>query len=721
MAEIAQRHKEKLKYIKDCVKEAREYFQDNVERFHICKKFVFESSLSIADRNALEEMQKPTIEFNVLEAYISRLRGEFSKQEPSITVRAINDNVDIPTLKLVENVMRGILFDANNNSFENDVYNDILGGGFSVMKVWTEYESINSFNQVMKIGRVYDPTMCGFDPLARLSHKGDGQFCFEIYPKSRDEFEEEYPDVDTSTLKFTRTFGDFNWSFKNRNKEVILVCDFYLKKRKKKKVYLLADGKSYDQEAYNKLQEAFALQIKQPPAILKEESRLQEYICRYRVIENEVLEYIETDFKYLPLVFVDGNSQLLQDGGNSMRQYTRPYIYHAMGAQRFKNYAGQTWANEIENMVQHKWIIAIEGIPEQYIDAYTNSQQPSTIIYRAYFPGKDGLPIPPPQAVVRPPMPPEIMQAFQVADQTIQTTLGSYDAQQGITDSQLSGVAIVEGATQSNACAMPYIMGFLAGLNQIAQIILDLIPKYYVTPRTIPTVDAQGRRFYIRINDPNQPSLSMAYAGDALEVRVEPGLNFEIQKNKALQVMTGLMSATPSFAQLMDQGGLPILIDNLDIRGADELKLLAEQQMQRQQQQAQQGPPPNPQMMAAQLKGQELQQRAQHDRATLQLKAQELQQKQQQDMINAQLQMKELRQKDAEIMLDAKEQHEDAIVQIMKARSEDHKADAQLALSAAELAHKHADLIHRHAKESIETVHMIHETNKPKEKDNGKR
>jgi len=44
---------------------------------------------------------------------------------------------------------------------------------------------------------------------------------------------------------------------------------------------------------------------------------------------------------------------------------TRPYVYHAKGAQKLKNFAGITLANEMENIVQHKFMIAKEALPKE--------------------------------------------------------------------------------------------------------------------------------------------------------------------------------------------------------------------------------------------------------------------------------------------------------------------------------------------------------------------
>jgi hypothetical protein len=592
---IAQVHQDQLTRIKKNIEKSHEYFQDNVKRFNYFRQFVFQSSLSEADRAALKETKKPILEFNSLEAFISRLRGEFSKQEPSIAVRLLDHSGLDPNLPLIlEGHLRSIFDEANHNGCSYEVYTDILSGGFSAMKIWTEYQHEKSFDQVIKIGRVYDPTLVGFDPLAILPHKGDGRYCFELIPKTKEEFQAEYPDIDLSTLKFSKLEG-FNWSYQNQQEDILLLCDYYVKKKKSKKLVRLSNGHTLLTEEHQKLAQYWQEtgRLDQIPHIVEERTTYLETIQRYRLIESTVLSHEETSYQFLPIVYVDGNSIRLTNNGQA-KQVTRPYVYHALGNQKLKNFAGQCLANELENMVMHKWKVAAESIPEKYLEAYINPQKASVLVYNAFLEGSQGMiPLPPPQEVGRVSAPPEIIQTFTGADSTMQSILGSYDASLGINNNQLSGVAIVEGATLSNAAAMPYVVSFLQSLNQVAQIIVDLIPKYYVTPRTLPITLPDGKRNYALVNQ--QDGIDLKYRSEQLEVCVSAGVNFAIQKSRALQQIIALMQASPLFAQFINTEGLPILLDNLEIRGIDQLKSQTEtfvQQIKAQQQQQMNQPNP---------------------------------------------------------------------------------------------------------------------------------
>jgi hypothetical protein len=416
-------------------------------------------------------------------------------------------------------------------------------------------------------------------------------------------------------------------------------------------------------------------------------------ICRYKIIEDQILDYEETDYKYLPLIFVDGNSVMLRQGdGGEARQKTRSYVHHAKDSQRLKNFAGQTYANGLENMIQSKWKMPIEGIPKGAEDAYTNGQMPSLALYHAYDPKNPEKALPPPETIQQLPMPPEVANAFAGADQTIQAVLGSYDASLGINDNQLSGIAIIEGATQSNAAAMPFVVGFLQGLNQAAQVIVDLIPKYTKGAKAVAVVTPDGNRDYAPVNQPGATLLN--YSSNSLHVRVEAGVNFSVQKSRALQQIIALSQASPLFGQFINTVGLEVLLDNIEVRGSDQLRELSkqymkqlQQQQQMQQQMQMQAMQNNPQVMRLQLDQQKLAQESQQDQIDNQLKAAEIASKERQNDIA-----------EAKLVQQQQEMALDGAIKIDQHQTEKLRAAVDAGLQVA-------DQKHRHIKEAGELMH----------------
>lgn len=591
MPELAKIHVERLNDLKEKVEEAQKANQENVKRFEKFVKFVFKSSLNDDEEATLADTGTPTLEFNILESFVSRKRGEFAKQQPSLTVRAADgvpinmlNKQFIETLEVIEAHLRAIFFDGANDMLDYNVFSDLLAGGFSVLRVYTEYVNEMSFEQNICVERVFDPTLTVFDPLARKSHKGDGRFCAELYPMTRKDFEEEFGKEIASEMTYTRSLSGFNWSFQNEKEEIVLVCDYYEKKKKRTTIYKLSNGHSVTKEEYKEFKEKWESSgyVEQPPIPIHERKTLIEYICRYRFCESRLLDYKETDFKYLPLVFVDGNSITLKDGG-SYTQMTRPYVYHAEGIQRLKNYAGQSLGRELENTIQHKFIVAIESIPEDYQDAYNNVQKADTLIYNHFLDTNNPqVTLPAPREVVRTPIPPEITNTFKMSDEMTQAILGAYDPSQGINQSQMSGIAFARSAIQSDGASVPYIVGYIKGLNRVAQVIIDLIPKYYRTPRSLPVLKPNGERSFVEIN--KKGALYMNYDPNSLQVKVETGVNFAMQKEMALQTVISMSQANKGFADFFNEEGLPTLLDNIEMRGIDDLKQKATEWMAKQKQ-----------------------------------------------------------------------------------------------------------------------------------------
>lgn len=689
MTDISVDALEELGRIKKNIEKSYEYFKKNYDRFNQFRKFVFDTSMDSSTIALYKTLKKPQIEFNILEAYVSRLRGEFSKQEPSIEVMAGDEQpVDPNVIKIVEGHIKHILDEANRQGCEYHTYTDTLSGGFSVLKVWTEYANPRAFNQVIRLGRVYDPVLCGFDPLAREPHKGDGKYCFELYPKTKVDFQREYPDVDIKELTYARAIEGFSWTYRNNKEDIVMLGDYYERVKRKVKLVQLANQQAMTDKEYKefmlKWQEMD--RIEQPPAVIGKRTTEIETIDRYVVIENQIIRKDSTNFSMLPLVFVDGNSVLIRhEISGDVHQMTRPYVYQALGIQKLKNFAGVTLANELENLVQHKFMISQQGLPNQedFLEAYRNVQQADVLVYNLFDPNRPEVQIPPPEVVNRVPIPPQVMETFSGTDAMTQNILGNFEMDiSKLNKSQLSGTAIVESATQNNSAAMPYITSFLQSLSRVAEIIVDLIPKYYKTPRTIPIKRIDGKQEFVRINEQQGQqqqgeqqgqSYNLTYAENALNVHVEAGVNFGVQKSKALAAIIELTQASPIFAQFMSVDGLDILLDNIEIKGIDEIKQRASQFVQQQRQMAQkaaQEPQPG-------------QVKMQTEQMKLQQKQQEIQMEGQIEQLKHQLEQMKLAAQQRKLQVDTQ-------IAVVKAQAEVKSHTIDAAVKVQDMHHKHA-------------------------------
>ena len=275
------RPEDELANLKRCVESWHEYFKYNNKRWWDMTKYVTATSISSTQRTALQALGKPELQCNILQAKCSRLRGEFAKHSPSFEVRAA-DGVPpealtekfVRTNEVIEGHMRAIFSDTLNDGLSGKLYKEQIYGGFTAAKAITEYVNSNSFEQVIKVKKVFDPTLCFWDPLARESHKGDGMYCGELTPMTKKDFEDTFGKGMADDIKFSA--GDdlegFRWSYQNQRQDIVLVATIYIKERRRMKIVKLSNGHVVPKTHYKKLLEAWIEEgiIEVPPIVLDE-------------------------------------------------------------------------------------------------------------------------------------------------------------------------------------------------------------------------------------------------------------------------------------------------------------------------------------------------------------------------------------------------------------------------------------------------------------------
>jgi len=709
MEAVSEKTQLQLEKIKKNIKQSYDGNKHNYDMFNEFKRFIFQSSLSAADMSMLDSIGRPQLEFNILPAYIARLQGEFSKQEPAVEVVADKPEKSDPQLiEMIDDHLQYVFNDSSNEHLKYNCYGNLLTGGWAVMKIGTEYSSEMSMDQVIKVSLPKDPTLCGFDLNATETHKGDGNFCFEFVVWTKEEFKEHYPNIDLTGVTFRDDFEGFRWSYQVGSQEIILVADYFKKKRVKIKIALLDDNRVVTMSEYKKITEEWT-DITMPPSIIgKPRETTITKICRYRLIENKILEYEETDYPGLPLVFFQGNASMVrEEGSGKIKHMCLPYIYHARDAQRLKNYAGISLANEMENILQHKFSVAIEALPTEqpdWLEAYTNVQKANVLVHKTRYDDNPEMMIPNPVIQLqKTAAPPEIMAAFQGSDSAIQQALGSYDASLGINDNQLSGIAVVEAASQSNAAAMPYVVGFMQGLQRIGQLYVDLMPKYMVTPRTIPLRNKKGERYYQNINKDKDPTFN--YESNDLKVHARAGASFQVQKSRTLSMVKDMMGMSPIFSQFIAEKGLNFVLENMEGKGIEQLKEQVDsfvKDIEKQKQSAQQQQQQNPALMRIQV-----------DQQKLQFETQKMQMQHKIDMLKLQQEHHKI---DAEMLMS----HNKDAMDIERAKL-DYKAKmADTSVKSDDMIAKHIgaslDREHKHAKETFETINLMSKNGKDNEK-----
>lgn len=695
----------KLKELKEWVEAWRETFSDNEARHLQLKNFIFNTNLTQSDITKLNNLKKPVIEFNILAANAFTVLDEFRNHEPDVNVhscsgdpQALSDET-VKQIEVIEAYMREVLYKGNNDDEQATLFLDTLCG-YTIAEVYVDYRNNLSFDKDIFVSKVHDITQAGFDPLARLSHKGDGRYCFQYTPITKKDFELEYGKALTEKMNFVRNPGvAFHWSFSQKGQEVIIVCDLYERKSVKGKIVKLANDRVIAKKHYAAFLEQWNSQdfLEAPPEIVDERVAVFDEIVKYRFCETGIIETTETDLDYLPYVYIDGFSVEVADAMSSdIRQVIIPYGFHALGAQRMINFAGQTQAAYIENLVMHKFKVQRESLPTDdasAMQAYRDVQHADVLIYKGFLDGNPQYPLNAPQEVQQPDIPGVVENTFYSTEKIMQSILGTYD-QTALTDNSrdVSGKGMQEALMLTNKASSTYLKGYLRGMQRVLEIVLSLIPKYFVTERTIPVRLKNGTKSYIKVNPKQggaaggEEGVHLQYNKNDLGVTVEMGANSSVQKRLTQEQVIRMMSTSETFSSFVNQECLGSLVDMMDLPNEEAWKAGAQKYMEqlRKQQEAQQ------QEAAAQAQNnpqaqmqEQMQLMAQIEQSKIAMEAQN------NEMKNAQ-RMMELTIKEAQVSI------------------EKQKADIDAILAASEIANMHgAGELEREKLDSANAKHAV--------------
>lgn len=603
--DIARKYTKQLDDIKKKVEAWHDNFMLNNKNFEDWRDFLFKSTMDRSDSSRLLQMNKPAIGMNTIEAIVTKMCSEFVKNMPMVEVRAANDNKNlIQQVDIVEGICREIYANRSYQDTSQEVMKETMSGGFSAMRIDVDYKSNKTFDQGIFINKVYSPTWCGFDPIARDVSKRDGNYCYQSYPKSREEVESEYK-IDLTDEVFKTNYLDqnaFPWFYKNGKKDIVIVCEFFKKEFIEETLYLIEnpfDGdhpKSITKENYELLRQEWRSRAggAQFPKVIDDRPITRTAIKRYSLVGNQLLaKPDETIFCDLPIVFFDGDSFF----STRIGQFCRPVFFNAIQPTRVRNYIISTLVNQVENLRDTNVIMPEQALPNdlEAREAWNNPQMAkAALLYNQQ--DINGNPTNPPQPFSSGEVNPALLNLYSMQEEVIKSSMGAWNLEK----MAQRGVGVVEALIDANTAAGKYILNYLTCQQQVTRIIVNILPKLYTTATTIPVIDKMGKNSYISI-DPESGMID--YEQGDLDVVVQVGANFEAQKDKAAATISDLITKLPALAELINTTALPLFLENFDIRNIDKIIMQAEEMLEQKKQQAAmqaQNPPPDPNMVLAQ-------------------------------------------------------------------------------------------------------------------------
>lgn len=549
----------------DVLKKAREdmvlwdgYFGENMVRGKDDMNFVLRDQWSAVERSEFSRLFKPAMTFNKLYDTCKKVLGEQRKNKPDLIVRSLTGKADQQQIDLRADLVRTIAYQSQNDLVYQTAFKQALMMGYGAFEICLEYENPRSFNKVIRYDLITDVTKTSFDPTAIKPHKADGNFCARQFVYTKDEFYATFPNViNAVSYSDPRSLLDFQWE----TRDTIVVCKYTTKEWFPLKILLLTDGSTVTEQEWEDMQPDIEIKKKLAagaqvvdkmilnsiPEIHGERMSKDYKIRQYLLTQNRIIKFNDWPSKYLPMIFVDGDSNFLNG-----QQYTRSFIHEAKDAQKFVNYVGSEVAAEIKNRRREQWLLTPDNIlgneqmwrnPELQIGGLVAKPDPKT----GMMPQK---------------MPPwelsqTLLAQYQRGNQDIREILG-FSESEALQGRDMSGKARRERKLEGSMSAYVWFDNLNQAVEQGGRVVLDLLPEVVgENERHMVVSKADGRTDSITLNK----ETGKTQAGEKIienkldqgnyDIEIDTGPSFAVQKDVALEFFAMTIAENPQVFPLI--------------------------------------------------------------------------------------------------------------------------------------------------------------------------
>jgi len=513
--------------------------------------------------------KRPCLTINKIPTFTRQITNDGRMNRPTINVSPVGGKGDQEAALMYTGMIRAIEHDCAADIAYDTAFESAVDIGFGYVRLLTEHESEDTFNQVIVIRRIRNSFTVSLDPDRQEPDGSDSKFGFVSDLLTREDFEDDYPDAQPVPWVAGGVGEDMKlW---NTQTHIRIVEYFEISSRTRTLIALANGHTGYEDELHEDVKTAIANGWVE---VLKRRTVQVPQWYWIKATAVEVLKRKKWMGKWIPIVEWVGNEIDLE--GKVVR---KGVIRDAKDPQRMYNYAKTSETELWALMPKAPYIMEegqVEGHQAQWKQANTKSYP--YLLYK----GTDvnGKPAPPPQRNQPMGPPAAILASVQGAAEDMQAVTGiRFDATKGERLFDESGRALRELKRVTDIGSFHYIDNDQRSKRQVGRILVDLIPKIYDTPRTITILREDGKDETVGIH----PTMGTAYAEqrDAkgmtrkifnptvgkYGVTVTIGPSYASKRIEAADSMMQFVKALPQTATLIAD----LIAKNQDWPGAEEM------------------------------------------------------------------------------------------------------------------------------------------------------
>ena len=508
--------------------------------------------------------KRPCLTINKVKTFIHQITNDQRQNRPAINVSPVGDRSDPNTAKMLKGLIRQIERQSNADVAYDTGFDGAVSNGWGYWRVFTEYEDEDSFDQVIRIGRIRNPFRVYLDPDHQEPDGSDAQWGFISDMITREEYKQMYPKGDKMPWA-EGGIGDNDAKKWISPTHVRIAEYFYFKTEKRNLVHLKNGHVGWEDE--------LTPELKSSPRE-KDREVLTKKIHWDTITLKQVLEEHDWVGKWIPIVKCIGDEVDIEG-----KVALSGLIRDAKDAQRMYNYWVTAETEQVALMPKAPYIME-EGQVEGHETRWQQANQKSYpyLLYKAS--SVSGKPAPPPQRQPFAGPPQGVIAAKMAAAQDMQATTGiRFDATLQERTYDESGKALRELKRTGDLGNFHYVDNLARSLRHTGRILIDLIPKIYDTPRVLTILREDDTEEQVRI-DPSigVPHMNQQGADGKMqklynpklgtyEVAVTIGPSYATKRAEAADSLLGFMKAVPQAGPIIGD----LVAKNMDWPGAEEI------------------------------------------------------------------------------------------------------------------------------------------------------
>jgi len=498
---------------------------------------------------------RPFLTINKLDGFCRQVSNQQRQQKPRIKIHPTNGLATKKIADVLTGLCRHIEVNSNADTAYDTAFDSAVKIGWGYLRLRTDYEREDSFNQEIYIDAIDNPFSVYFDPNSTLPDGSDAERAEITTVMSKIAFRKMYPDADDGA-NFNQTAtgdGTSEWV----TKEDIRVCEYYKLELKAQTLVKLSDGSTVWKDKMPDQGVIDRLNIK----IVQERPSYRKQLKWYKLTAMEVLDEKELDGCHIPIVPVYGNVVVI-DGKREKYGMVR----FGKDPQRMINYWETAATESIALAPKAKWIMA-EGQIEGHENDWNKANLSSQAVLQHKQTDINGEPAPRPERVQPEPPPVGILQCLQQATGNLREVLGVNDPAQRI-QGNVSGKALISEKQQSDNSTFHYYDNFTRSVQQVAKIILGWVPTTYDMERMIRIIGEDGKPDLITINEKQTTAegeiINNNLKVGSYDVVMDIGPGYNSKRQEAVEAMAPMMQNE----ELMQKVG-DLFFRNMDFPGSE--------------------------------------------------------------------------------------------------------------------------------------------------------